>query len=51
MRYQILDYRRNLARNKRVLMEDSLFEALMDHMQSTHVGNHPPLVVVIGMDI
>jgi RNA polymerase sigma-70 factor (ECF subfamily) len=32
MRYQILDYRRSLARNKRVLMEDSLFEALMDHI-------------------
>lgn len=32
MRYQILEYRRNLARSKRVLMEDSLFEALMDHM-------------------
>ncbi len=32
MRYQILEYRRNLARSKRVLMEDSLFEALLDHM-------------------
>jgi RNA polymerase sigma-70 factor (ECF subfamily) len=32
MRFQILDYRRNQARNKQVLMEDSLFEALMDHM-------------------
>jgi RNA polymerase sigma-70 factor (ECF subfamily) len=32
MRYQVLDYRRNLARNKQVLMEDLLFEALMDHM-------------------
>jgi len=32
MRYQILDYRRNQARSKRVFMEDSLFEALMDHM-------------------
>jgi RNA polymerase sigma-70 factor (ECF subfamily) len=32
MRYLILDYRRNVARNKRVLMEDSAFEALMDHM-------------------
>jgi len=32
MRYQILDYRRTLARNKRVLMEDSLFKALMDHI-------------------
>ena len=32
MRFEILDYRRNLARNKQVLMEDSLFEALMNHM-------------------
>lgn len=32
MRYQILEYRRNLARSKRVLIEDSLFEALMDRM-------------------
>jgi RNA polymerase sigma-70 factor (ECF subfamily) len=32
MRFQILDYRRNLARNKQVLMEDSLFEALINHM-------------------
>jgi len=32
MRYQILDYRRNLARSNRVLMEESLFEALMNHM-------------------
>ncbi len=32
MRYQILEYRWNAARDKRVLMEDSLFEALMDHM-------------------
>jgi RNA polymerase sigma-70 factor (ECF subfamily) len=32
MRFQILDYRRNLARDKRVLMEDFLFETLMDHM-------------------
>ncbi len=32
MRYQILEYRRNAARGKRVLMEDSLFEALMDHI-------------------
>jgi RNA polymerase sigma-70 factor (ECF subfamily) len=31
MRFQILDYRRNLARSKRVLMENKLFEALMDH--------------------
>jgi RNA polymerase sigma-70 factor (ECF subfamily) len=32
MRYEILDYRRNLARDKRVLIEDSLFEVLMDHI-------------------
>ena len=32
MRYEILVYRRNLARSKRVLMEDALFEALMDHI-------------------
>jgi RNA polymerase sigma-70 factor (ECF subfamily) len=32
MRFQILDYRRNLARSKRVLMENKLFEALMDHI-------------------
>jgi RNA polymerase sigma-70 factor (ECF subfamily) len=32
MRYQILDYRRNLARSKRISMEDSLLEALLDHM-------------------
>ncbi len=32
MRFQILDYRRNLARNKQILMEDSLFEVLIDHM-------------------
>jgi RNA polymerase sigma-70 factor (ECF subfamily) len=32
MRFEILDYRRNQARNKQVLMEDSLFEALMNHM-------------------
>jgi len=32
MRYEILDYRRNQARSRRVLMEDSLFEALMDHL-------------------
>jgi RNA polymerase sigma-70 factor (ECF subfamily) len=32
MRYQILEYRRNLARSKRVLMDDSLFEALLEHM-------------------
>ena len=32
MRYQILDHRRNRARSKRVLMEDSLIEVLMDHI-------------------
>jgi RNA polymerase sigma-70 factor (ECF subfamily) len=32
MRYQILNYRRNQARDKKVLMEDSLLEALMDHI-------------------
>ena len=32
MRYQILDYHRNLARSKRVLIEDSLFETLMDYI-------------------
>ncbi len=32
MRYQILDYRRNLARSKQVLLDDSLFDMLMDHM-------------------
>jgi RNA polymerase sigma-70 factor (ECF subfamily) len=32
MRYQILEYRRNLARSKRVQMEDALFETLMDHL-------------------
>jgi RNA polymerase sigma-70 factor (ECF subfamily) len=32
MRFKILDYRRNLARNKQVFMEESLFEALMDYM-------------------
>jgi len=32
MRYRILEYRRNLARNKRVLIEDSLFEALLDYV-------------------
>jgi DNA-directed RNA polymerase specialized sigma subunit len=35
MRYQILDYRRNLARSKRVLMDNSLFETLMDHLSAT----------------
>ena len=34
MRYQILEYRRNAARAKRVLMEDSLFEQLMDRIPS-----------------
>ena len=32
MRYQILDYRRNLARSKQVLVEDSLIEILMNHL-------------------
>jgi RNA polymerase sigma factor (sigma-70 family) len=32
MRYQILEYRRNLARSKRVLIGDSLFEALLDYV-------------------
>jgi len=32
MRYQILDYRRNLARSKQVFMSDSLFETLMNHL-------------------
>jgi RNA polymerase sigma-70 factor (ECF subfamily) len=32
MRYQILEYRRNLARSKQVLVGDALFDALMDHM-------------------
>ena len=32
MRFQILDYRRNQARNRHILMENSLFEMLMDHM-------------------
>ena len=32
MRYQILEYRRNAARGRRVLMEDSLFEQLMDQI-------------------
>ena len=32
MRYEILVYRRKLARSKRVLMEDALFEALLDDM-------------------
>ena len=32
MRYQILDHRRNQARSKCVLMEDSLIEELMDYI-------------------
>ena len=32
MRYQILDYRRNLARSKRVLMPDSLCKTLLNHL-------------------
>lgn len=32
MRYQILEYRRNLARSKRMLIEDSLCETLLDYM-------------------
>jgi RNA polymerase sigma-70 factor (ECF subfamily) len=32
MRYEILIYRRNLARSKRVLMDEPLFEALMDRI-------------------
>lgn len=32
MRYQILEYHRSQARSKRVLMEDSLLETLMDHL-------------------
>jgi len=32
MRYQILDYRRNMARNRQILMHDSLFEMLIDHI-------------------
>jgi RNA polymerase sigma-70 factor, ECF subfamily len=34
MRYQILEYRRNAARGRRILMEDSLFEQLMDQIPS-----------------
>jgi RNA polymerase sigma-70 factor, ECF subfamily len=34
MRYEILDYRRNLARSKQVLMEDSFFETLIDRMST-----------------
>ena len=32
MRYQILDYRRSRARNKRIVMEDSLFETLLNYL-------------------
>lgn len=32
MRYEILVYRRTLARTKRVVMQDGLFEALMDRI-------------------
>lgn len=32
MRYQILDYRRKRARSKRVVVEDSLFEILLNHL-------------------
>ena len=32
MRFQILEYRRNLAHNKQILIEDTLFESLIDHM-------------------
>jgi RNA polymerase sigma-70 factor (ECF subfamily) len=32
MRYEILVYRKNLAQSQRVLMDDSLFEALMDRI-------------------
>jgi len=32
MHYLILDYRRKAARNKRVLMEDAVFEALTEYM-------------------
>jgi len=34
MRFEILTYRRKLARSKRVLIEDSLFEVLMDRIPS-----------------
>jgi len=34
MRYKILDYRRNLARSKQVLIEDSLFEFLLDYVST-----------------
>jgi len=32
LRYQILEYRRNLARSRQILLDDSLFEILMDQM-------------------
>jgi RNA polymerase sigma factor (sigma-70 family) len=32
MRFQILDYRRNLARSKQVAMEESLFETLLNYL-------------------
>ena len=32
MRYEILDHRRRQSRNKRVLLEDALIEALMDNI-------------------
>ncbi len=34
MRYQILDYRMNQARSKQVVLADSVFESLLDHMPS-----------------
>ncbi len=34
MRFEILEYRRNLARDKKILMEDTLFESLIDHMST-----------------
>ncbi|MEN6427395.1 MAG: sigma-70 family RNA polymerase sigma factor [Phycisphaerales bacterium] len=38
MRYQILEYRRKLARSKQVFVEDSLFEVLLDHMPTIQDG-------------
>jgi RNA polymerase sigma-70 factor (ECF subfamily) len=32
LHYLVLDYRRKVARNKRVLMEDAVFEALTEHL-------------------
>ena len=32
LRYQILDYRRKLTRSKQILLDDSLFEILVDHL-------------------